>query len=158
MSSEVILPLKKDATAFMKSFQWNSFLAGAIFGCWFDSMPSLPFNQHRNPKPTTVLPKPIGSIAIASWIKRRHPLDLHRVGFVFLGEAFICEHMLLVCVLKNRKKHCFDSVFLIVEDVTLLLESWEIQSQSYYIFFSEICILPAIVSCNQLVINAYFLC
>ena len=65
--------------------------------------------------------------------------------------------MLLVCVLKNRKKHCFDSVFLIVEDVTILLESWEIQSLSYYyIFFLQI--LPAIVSCNQLVINAYFLC
>ena len=64
-----------------------------------------------------------------------------------------------VCFEKPKKQHCFDSVFLIVEDVTILLESWEIQSQSYYyIFFSEICILPAIVSCNQLVINAYFLC
>lgn len=44
---------------------------------------------------------------------------------------------------EKPKKHCFDSVFLIVEDVTILLESWEIQSQSYYyIFFQKYVFYP----------------
>lgn len=54
---------------------------------------------------------------------------------LFSLEKHLYANICCWCVFWNTEKNCFDSVFLIVEDVTILLESWEIQSQSYYYIF-----------------------